>query len=96
MYDDNQDVGYTYDENIILKSLVIDLAMSGQLPLKISFKIKSDLLDFPVFKDFITFFTSEIVIGLSVVSFIEYFSSLDKKSHISASCYGSVFSFQSP
>jgi hypothetical protein len=43
MQDDNQDVGYTPDENIILKSLVIDLAMSGQLPLKISFKIRSGL-----------------------------------------------------
>jgi hypothetical protein len=43
MYDDNEDVGYTSDENIILKSLVIDLAMSGQLPLKISFKIRSGL-----------------------------------------------------
>ena len=96
MYDDNQDVGYTSDENIILKSLVIGLAMSGQLPLKISFKIRSGPLDFPVFKDFITFLTSEIVNGLSVVSFIEYFSSLDKKSHISASCYGSAFFFQSP
>ena len=95
MYDDYQDVGNTSDENIILNSLVIDLAMSGQLPLKISFKIRSGPLDFPVFKDFIIYSTSEIVNGLSVVSFIEYFSSLDKKSHISASCYGSVFSFQS-
>jgi hypothetical protein len=96
MYDDNQDVGYTSDDNIILTSLVIDLALSGQLPLNISFKIRSGPLDFPVFKDFITFLTSEIVNGLSVVSHIEYFSSLEKKSHISASCYRSVFSFQSP
>jgi hypothetical protein len=40
MQDDNQDVGYTPDENIILKRLVIALTKSGQLPLKISFKIK--------------------------------------------------------
>jgi hypothetical protein len=52
MYDDNQDVGYTPDENIILKRLVIALTKSGQLPLKISFKIKFSPLDFPVFKDF--------------------------------------------
>jgi hypothetical protein len=52
MYDDNQDVVYTSDENIILKSLVIDLTMSRQLSLKISFKIRSGPLDFPVFKDF--------------------------------------------
>jgi hypothetical protein len=58
------------------------MALSGQ-PLKISFKIRSGPLDFPVFKDFIIFLTSEIVNGLSVVSFIEYLSSLDKKSHIS-------------
>ena len=70
MYDDNQDVGHTSDENIIFKSLVIDLAMSGQLPLKISFQIRSGPLDFLVFKDFITFLTSEILNGLSVVSFI--------------------------
>jgi hypothetical protein len=44
MYDDNQDVGYTPDENIILKRLVIALTKSGQLP----FKIKSGPLDFPV------------------------------------------------
>jgi hypothetical protein len=76
MQDDKQDVGYTPDENIILKRLVIALTKSGQLPLKISFKIKSGPLDFPVFKDFITFLTSEIVNDLSVVvSFIEYFSS---------------------
>jgi hypothetical protein len=53
MYDDNQDARYNYDENIKLKSLVVDLALSGQLPLKISFKIRSGPLDFPVFKDFI-------------------------------------------
>ena len=44
--------------------------MSGQLPLKISFEIRSGPLDFPVLKDFFTFLTSEIVNGLSVVSII--------------------------
>ena len=61
---------YTPDEYIILKRLVIALTKSGQLPLKISFKIRSGPLDFPVFKDFITFLTSKIVNGLSVVSII--------------------------